>query len=301
MPTVPSPTKTYHKRAYPSIGPTRPELSAAGKTVLITGGGTGIGAEVAKGFAKAGASRIALLGRREQVLLDTKAEIEANYSSTEVFAIATDMTEKSEVDNAFARIAGDGKIDVLISNAAMIGAQAAIADLSAEEFLAGVIPNLQGNFNLTKAFLRHAAANAVLIESNSLAAHLNWTNGFACYKTSKAATARFYSALAYDYPELSVFCVQPGAVLTDMLIEAGYEKDKWKGEGNGAADELDDASLSAGFMVWLASPEARFLNGKYLWVNWDVDELKARAKEIEGSSLLNLGLIGWPFGSAGLM
>jgi NAD(P)-dependent dehydrogenase (short-subunit alcohol dehydrogenase family) len=301
MPTVPSPTKTYHKRAYPSIDPARPELSAAGKTVLITGGGTGIGAEVAKGFAQAGASRIALLGRREQFLLDTKAEIEANYPSTKVLAIATDITKKSEVDGAFVKTAGDGKIDVLISNAAIIGAQTPIADLSVEEYFAGVIPNLQGNFNLTKGFLKHAAANAVLIESNSLAAHLNWTNGFACYKTSKAATARFYSALVHDYPEFFVFCVQPGAVMTAMLLEAGYKKDKWKGDADGVADELDDASLSAGFMVWLASPEARFLNGKYLWVNWDVNELKARAKEIEGSSLLNLGVIGWPFESAGVM
>jgi hypothetical protein len=48
-------------------------------------------------------------------------------------------------------------------------------------------------------------------------------------------------------------------------------------------------------MVWLASPEARFLKGKYLWANWDVDELKERKDEIEKSSLLSIGLQGWPF------
>jgi hypothetical protein len=45
-------------------------------------------------------------------------------------------------------------------------------------------------------------------------------------------------------------------------------------------------------MVWLASPEARFLNGKFVWVNWDIDELKARADEIQNSSLLTLALDG---------
>lgn len=60
--------------------------------------------------------------------------------------------------------------------------------------------------------------------------------------------------------------------------------------------DFDLVSLPASFSVWLASPEARFLKGKFLWANWDVDELKARAKEIEASTQLDIGLIGWPFG-----
>jgi hypothetical protein len=57
-------------------------------------------------------------------------------------------------------------------------------------------------------------------------------------------------------------------------------------------------SLPASFNLWLASPEARFLKGKFLWANWDVDELKARAKEIEAGPQLSIGLVGWPFGDA---
>jgi hypothetical protein len=76
----PSPTSTWHSNTYPSLAPSRPELSAKGKTVLITGGGTGIGAETARYFAQAGATRIAILGRREQPLLDTKTSIERDHS-----------------------------------------------------------------------------------------------------------------------------------------------------------------------------------------------------------------------------
>ncbi len=54
-------------------------------------------------------------------------------------------------------------------------------------------------------------------------------------------------------------------------------------------------SLPSNFNVWLASPEARFLKGKFLWANWDVDELKAEAKEIEASTRLSIALGGWPF------
>lgn len=58
---------------------------------------------------------------------------------------------------------------------------------------------------------------------------------------------------------------------------------------------FDLVSLPGSFNLWLASPEARFLKGKYLYANWDVEELKARAKEIESSEQLSIGLVGWPF------
>jgi hypothetical protein len=37
------------------------------------------------------------------------------------------------------------------------------------------------------------------------------------------------------------------------------------------------------------------LKGKYLWANWDVDELKTRAEELEASPEFTIGLVGWPF------
>lgn len=51
-------------------------------------------------------------------------------------------------------------------------------------------------------------------------------------------------------------------------------------------------ALPGCFHVWLASPEAEFLKGRFVWVNWDVDELKAHAKEIEESMLLKVVLNG---------
>lgn len=52
------------------------------------------------------------------------------------------------------------------------------------------------------------------------------------------------------------------------------------------------AALPGDFCVWLSSPEANFTAGKYLFANWDVDELKARAEEIVGGTLLEM----WPNG-----
>lgn len=63
------------------------------------------------------------------------------------------------------------------------------------------------------------------------------------------------------------------------------------------ANCFHSVSLPAHFNVWLASPESRFLNGKFLWTNWDVDELKAQAKEIEETDKYTIKMVGYPFGA----
>jgi NAD(P)-dependent dehydrogenase (short-subunit alcohol dehydrogenase family) len=222
----PSPTKKWHDKSYPAISPTRPELSAKGKTVVVTGGGTGIGAETARSFAQAGASQIALLGRREQPLLDTKASIEQEFPDVEVFVASTDVTDKSQVDSAFDKFVGDAKdkrkIDILISNAATVGPQVPLADVDVDKFIeAAAQQNLRGSLNVAQAFLRHAATSAIVIEINSSVGHLNFAPGFGAYSISKFAIFRLWDTLAFENPGLTVFHVQPGVVDTAMNRESG--------------------------------------------------------------------------------
>lgn len=54
------------------------------------------------------------------------------------------------------------------------------------------------------------------------------------------------------------------------------------------------ADLPGQFCVWLASPEAEFLRSRFVWANWDVDELMARKEEIKSSRLFMWGLEGVP-------
>jgi hypothetical protein len=57
----------------------------------------------------------------------------------------------------------------------------------------------------------------------------------------------------------------------------------------------DSVELPANFIVWLASPEAAFLKGRFVWSNWDVKELKEKIKYFaENPSALTLGLLNWP-------
>jgi NADPH:quinone reductase-like Zn-dependent oxidoreductase len=75
VPPMPSLTKTWHSAPYAAIDPTQPKLSAKGKTFVITGGATAIGAAIARAFAAAGASRIAIMSRTEKNLLAAKAVV----------------------------------------------------------------------------------------------------------------------------------------------------------------------------------------------------------------------------------
>jgi len=183
----------------------------------------GIGAETAHSFAQAGASRIALLGRREQPLLDTKASISEKFPNVEVFVASTDITNKDEVNAAFAKLIGNsgGSIDVLISNAAMNGSQEPLGTADPDSFLDAIHKNLNGSMFVAQAFLRHAAPDAVVIDVNSLAAHINSQPKFASYSIAKFAVFRLWDSLGFENPGLSVFHLQPGVVDTDMNREAG--------------------------------------------------------------------------------
>lgn len=224
-PPFPSPTKRWHTKAQPSTLPTRPELSAKGKSVLITGGGnTGIGGETARCFAEAGASRIALLGRRDKPLLDNKAFIENKFPGIEVVTITADVTKKADVDSAFSQFAGDRKIDVLVQAAAVIGPKEAIGDADDQAYLEAIQANIAGGLYVAQAFLRHAASNAVVIAMNSWGAHLSLDDKWASYCVSKMAVYRLWDMVAITNPNLSVFHTQPGVILTEMNLRTGGAK-----------------------------------------------------------------------------
>jgi len=279
----PSFTRNWHTAPYAAIDPTRPELSAAGKTIVITGGGSGLGVSIARAFAKASASRLGLIGRTERTLAATKAGLLAAHPGIEIHTAVADVTDRAQISAAFDSFAASfGRIDVFVNNAGYLPSPGAVASTDTDDWWRGFEINVKGSLLATQAFLRHAATDAVLINNSTGLAHSEPFPGFSGYASSKLAGTKLFDYVQAENPGIRVVNLQPGIVETAMNIKSEMPA-------------LDHEDLPGSFIVWLASPEAKFLKGKYVYSNWDVDELKEKAQQIERSSILRLGLDGWPF------
>ncbi|KAF3062017.1 short-chain dehydrogenase [Daldinia childiae] len=265
-------TKTYHRTVYPTVTPTRPELSQAGKTVLITGGSTGIGYHVAKSFVQAKADKVIILGRRLDKVKAAGESLSAESQGTKVVAIPCDVGSPTAVAELWGRFAGEGtRIDVLVLNAANMG----IVKPLMEQGLAGVWEaydfNVRAQFDMTERFYKQELATGIkkyLIHVSTGAVHnFDATAAMPTYSMTKHAGALTFQLIAQDIPseDMQVIIFHPGAILTEAGERVGYTKDSLPWE---------DASLPGGFAVWAATPEAEFIHGRFVWAGWDVDELK---------------------------
>lgn len=124
-PPFPSLTEAYHSTSYDAISPTRHELSVAHKTVVVTGGGRGLGPEIARAYAAAGASHLVLLGRTQATLSQTAEKIEKEFPSVSVTTHTADVADEAAVGKAAEKV---GKWDVLILNAGVLAEPRSVAE-----------------------------------------------------------------------------------------------------------------------------------------------------------------------------
>ena len=238
QPPFPSLTLNWHNASYCAIDPSQPSLSVAGKTVLVTGGGRGIGSQIAHSFAKAGASIIGITGRTESALQSTKGSIERDFPSTKVLTFVADVADEPDINAAFAAVkdASNDKqgIDIAILNAGYFPDATPIAQSSSasakessaatKEWWKGFEVNVLGAYITTRAFLAnmHAKSSSNPVEPVLIAAS---TAGICFYPplpnlsgygTSKVAATQFFQSVGAENPGVRVVSFHPGVVQTDM-------------------------------------------------------------------------------------
>jgi NAD(P)-dependent dehydrogenase (short-subunit alcohol dehydrogenase family) len=98
------------------------------------------------------------------------------------------------------------------------------------------------------------------------------------YLISKLAEFQLTTYLAASYPSINSVAMLPGLVKTDMYMEAF------------SRFNMDPPELPGSVAVWLSTDKARFLSGRFISVNWDVEDLAARKEEILKDNLLTLQL-----------
>ncbi|KAI9844579.1 MAG: hypothetical protein M1838_002144 [Thelocarpon superellum] len=278
-------TKTIHRDPYPSLSPDKPELSPNGKIVLVTGGGSGIGAAAAKVWAKAGAAGVVIAGRRvanlEQVLKELRASA---HAGAQVQAVPTDVTRLADVTALFAAVQTTfGRApDVVIHSAGYLEDAKPVGQVDPADWLNSVNINLVGTFNVAHSYIKalpnpqDPSGTFVSVSSGMAGLTIPGNSG---YSIAKLGMQRLNEHLDIEYPHLRTFTISPGVVATDMPPAAFRPY---------AHDHEDLTGLWA---LYLAQPRADYLKGSLIGVNWDVDEVEAHKDEIESKKLLKTAWI----------
>jgi NAD(P)-dependent dehydrogenase (short-subunit alcohol dehydrogenase family) len=240
----------------------------AGKTALVTGGGSGIGKSICRLFAER-AANVMILDTNSPAATDTAAQITKHGGAAQVFQC--DVAHYDTVSKTVARIIADHKkIDILVNNAGI----AHVGDIlhTSESDLDRLYKvNVKGVYNCMYAVIPHMIENdgGVILNLASIASKIGLKERFA-YSMSKGAVLTMTLSVAKDYIEQNIRCncVCPARVHTpfvDSFIKenyAGKEAEMYRYLADyqpigrmGTPDEI------AGLAAFLCSDAAGFITG----------------------------------------
>lgn len=236
-----------------------------GRTVLVTGGGAGIGRATALEFAKEGANLII-------ADIDDKAGLEcvelARQLGSEATFIRTDVSKPDDIATLFADIRKSGRpLDIAINNAGVEGLVAPIDEQTDENlaYIFGV--NVQGTFRCMREEVRimKSQESGVIINFASIASHVGFP-GMTIYTASKAAILAMTKSAALELARtgIRVASVSPGLVQTAMLDRVYADNDEARDqmfESLPLGRACDPYEIARG-VLFLASDDASLVVGQ---------------------------------------
>ncbi|HEY7279462.1 MAG TPA: glucose 1-dehydrogenase [Trebonia sp.] len=241
-----------------------------GKTVLITGGGSGIGRATALAFAREGAA-VAVAGRRHEPLDQTVRLIKD--AGGRASAVTADVSSPTDAARLVAATADrHGGLHIAFNNAGIIEA-GPLADMDQAAWDRQVAVNLTGVFLAMKHEITHmrASGGGVIINTaSSLGAHMRLPF-LGAYAATKAAVSALTRAAAREYiaDGIRINAISPGPFDTPMSLRPGEtdaDRDK-RLAGALPAGRAGTVAEAAAAVLWLASPEAGFTVGHDLVID----------------------------------
>ncbi|WP_371615162.1 SDR family NAD(P)-dependent oxidoreductase [Streptomyces sp. NBC_00454] len=242
-----------------------------GKTVLVTGAGSGLGRAIALAFAAEGASVVAA-GRTAATLDETVGLIAAAGGTAA--AVTADVTDSGSLQHLVREgVARFGGLDVAVNNAGILRGTVPVGEVSEEDWEAVLRTNVTGVWLAMKHEIAHMKENGggVIVNiSSNLGAHVRIPNA-AAYITSKAAVSALTRAAALDHIHqgIRINAVSPGASAGPMSLRSGESEadraERVKTEN--PLGRIAEAEEVAAAVLYLASPEAGAVVGTDLVID----------------------------------
>jgi len=272
---------TARHDTYPGIDPVQHYKAQTykDKVALITGASSGIGEEIAFQYARAGAS-IVLLARRQALLEEVQSAIKKELPHTQVLIFAVDVVDTKQVEAAVkSTIERFGKIDIVIANAGKAAAfDKSFAEKDPDEWWSQIEVNVRGVYNLVHfavPYLVQSKGYVVIVSSAMAQMRMPFSSAYA---TSKHALNRLAEFIVLEYPEVKVFSIHPGIIMTDMAKVTGFPVEY----------VVDTLQLPASTILRLTSGKDDYLSGRYVSASWDLDEVAlSKDRIVEADALKN--------------
>ncbi len=244
-----------------------------GKVAIVTGAGRGIGAEIARTFADAGAD-VVLAARTKEQLDEVAADVRG--LGRQAIVLPTDVNDNDAVVDIVTRTIDElGRLDIVVNNAG--GTMPRPFLDTSPGFL-----ERSFHFNVTTAFVLSKAATPHLLDAGDEGAIVNISSaigrlrdrGFVAYGTAKGALSHMTRLMAADLaPKVRVNGIAVGSIATSAL-EIVLEDDAIRDEmvRRTPLKRLGRPEDIARCALYLASPAASFVTGKLMEVDGGLEE-----------------------------
>ncbi len=240
----------------------------SGKTALVTGGSRGLGAEMVRSFARAGADVV--IASRKLDACEQLAEEVRTETGRRALPVACHVGDWAQLEQLAETAYGEfGKVDILVNNAGMSPLYDHVSEVGEELYDKVLAVNLKAPFRLTANIgTRMAAGDGGSIIMVSSTASQNPSTNAIPYAAAKAGVNTMTLAFARTFgPKVRVNCIIPGPFLTD--ISKAWDMEAFNARAastillqrGGEADEIVGAAL------YFASAASSFTTGALLTVS----------------------------------
>jgi 2-deoxy-D-gluconate 3-dehydrogenase len=238
------------------------KLSLEGKTIVITGGGTGLGREMTLAMASAGADLV--IASRRIGPIDEVAQA-ARDMGRRAITVSTDVTDTSQVAALMERALDEyGKVDVLLNNAGIVrgkGAEA-IWDISDEDWRIGIDTNMSSAFFCSRAIAKHMVerGQGKIINVSSGFGYRGGRDNY-MYAVGKGGIVQLTRTLATSLSRhgITSTCIVPGFLPTTGTDESNITLPRGDFIPIGRVGRPSELGAVA---VFLASPGSDYMNGE---------------------------------------